>query len=55
MKSINKIMNRDKIVITGIGAVAPNGNNVIEFWESLKQELANFSITYFNTDDHKVK
>ena len=49
-------MNRDKIVITGIGAVAPNGNNVIEFWESLKQGISGISpITYFNTDDHKVK
>ena len=49
-------MNRDKIVVTGIGAVAPNGNNVIEFWESLKQGISGISpITYFNTDDHKVK
>ena len=49
-------MNRDKIVVTGIGTVAPNGNNVIEFWESLKQGTSGISpITYFNTDDHKVK
>ena len=49
-------MNRNKIVVTGIGAVAPNGNNVIEFWESLKQGISGISpITYFNTDDHKVK
>ena len=49
-------MNRDKIVVTGIGAVTPNGNNVIEFWESLKQGISGISpITYFNTDDHKVK
>ena len=49
-------MNRDKIVVTGIGAVAPNGNNVIEFWESLKQGISGISpITYFNTDGHKVR
>ena len=49
-------MNRNKIVVTGIGAVAPNGNNVIEFWESLKQGISGISpITYFNTDDHKVR
>ena len=49
-------MNRDKIVITGIGAVAPNGNNVTEFWDSLKKGISGISpITYFNTDDHKVK
>ena len=49
-------MNRDKIVVTGVGAVAPNGNNIKEFWESLKQGTSGISpITYFNTDDHKVK
>ncbi len=49
-------MNRNKIVVTGIGAVAPNGNNVIEFWESLKQGISGISpITYFNTDGHKVR
>ncbi len=49
-------MNRDKIVVTGIGAVAPNGNNVKEFWESLKKGISGISpISYFNTNDHKVK
>ena len=49
-------MNRDKIVVTGVGAVAPNGNNIKEFWESLKQGISGISpISYFNTDDHKVK
>ena len=28
-------MTREKIVITGLGAVAPNGNSVDEFWTSL--------------------
>ena len=46
----------DKVVITGIGALAPNGNNVGEFWNNLKEGISGIGpITYFNTDDHKVK
>jgi len=29
-------MSRRKVVITGMGAVTPIGNNVAEFWENLK-------------------
>ena len=32
-------MIEDKVVITGIGALAPNGNNVDEFWKNLKEFL----------------
>ena len=49
-------MSRDKIVITGIGAVAPNGNNVEEFWANLtagKSGIGN--ITYFDSSNHRVK
>ena len=49
-------MSRDKIVITGIGAVAPNGNNVEEFWTNLtagKSGIGN--ITYFDSSNHRVK
>lgn len=49
-------MNENKIVITGIGALAPNGNNVTEFWGNLTKGISGIApITYFNTDDHKVK
>ena len=49
-------MIEDKVVITGIGALAPNGNNVNEFWNSLKEGISGIApITYFNTADHKVK
>ena len=49
-------MSRDKIVITGIGAVAPNGNNVEEYWANLaagKSGIGN--ITYFDSSNHRVK
>ena len=43
-------MNQNKIVITGIGALAPNGNNVPEFWENLTKGVSGIApITYFNT------
>ena len=29
-------MSRRKVVITGMGAVTPIGNNLAEFWEGLK-------------------
>ena len=49
-------MSRDKIVITGIGAVAPNGNNVDEFWSSLTAGSSGIGhITYFDSSNHRVK
>ena len=49
-------MIKDKIVITGIGVLAPNGNNVAEFWSNLKAGVSGIGpITYFNTNNHKVK
>ncbi len=49
-------MSGDKIVITGVGVLAPNGNNVSEFWSNLSEGVSGIGpITYFNTDDHKVK
>ena len=49
-------MSQEKIVITGIGAVAPNGHNVDEFWNNLISGISGIApITYFNTDNHRVK
>ena len=49
-------MPHKKIVITGVGALAPNGNNVNEFWSNLTEGISGIApITYFNTDNHKVK
>ncbi|MEI6131578.1 MAG: beta-ketoacyl-ACP synthase II [Bacillota bacterium] len=48
-------MNR-RVVITGMGALTPIGNNVTEFWDSLKAGKNGIApITYFNTDAFKVK
>ena len=49
-------MSRDKVVITGIGAVTPNGNNVNEFWTSLTNGISGIGpITYFDSSNHRVK
>ena len=49
-------MSRDKVVITGIGAVTPNGYNVNEFWTSLTNGISGIGpITYFDSSNHRVK
>lgn len=45
-----------RVVITGMGAVTPIGNNVEEFWSGIKTEKVGIDeITKFNTEDFKVK
>lgn len=45
-----------RVVITGLGAVTPIGNNVNEFWEGIKQSKCGVDeITLFDTTDFKVK
>jgi len=49
-------MTREKIVITGLGAVAPNGNTVDEFWTSLTAGISGIGpITCFDPSGHRVK
>ena len=49
-------MSREKVVITGIGAVTPNGNNVNEFWTNLTNGISGIGpITYFDSSNHRVK
>lgn len=49
-------MPREKIVITGLGAVAPNGNSVDEFWTSLTAGISGIGpITCFDPSGHRVK
>ena len=45
-----------RVVITGLGAVTPIGNDVDTFWNSLKQGTVGIGpITSFDTADYKVK
>jgi len=45
-----------RVVITGIGAITPIGNNTKEFWEGLKNNKCGIDeITLFDTENYKVK
>ncbi len=47
---------KNRVVVTGLGVIAPNGNNLEEFWENIKKEtVAIGPITKFDTTDYKVK
>jgi len=48
-------MTREKIVITGLGVLAPNGNNVDAFWGSCTAGKSGIDrITYFDSSEHRV-
>lgn len=45
-----------RVVITGLGAITPIGNNVEEFWNGIKEGKCGIdNITLFDTSDYKVK
>lgn len=45
-----------RVVITGLGAITPIGNNVEEFWNGIKEGKCGINkITAFDTTDFKVK
>lgn len=45
-----------RVVVTGIGALTPIGNNLHEYWEGLKSGVSGANmITYFNTEKFKTK
>lgn len=45
-----------RVVVTGMGAITPIGNDVPSFWNSIKEKKTNFKpITYFDTSEYKVK
>ena len=48
-------MSKKKVVITGLGALAPNGNSVNHFWSAIKSGTSGIApITYFDTSSHRV-
>ena len=49
-------MSRRRVVVTGLGALAPVGNDVDAFWEALVNGHSGIGpITHFDTKDHAVK
>lgn len=44
------------VVVTGLGAITPIGNDVASFWQGLKDKKVGIApITYFDTTDYKAK
>ncbi|QGU96910.1 beta-ketoacyl-ACP synthase II [Clostridium bovifaecis] len=47
---------KNRVVITGMGAITPTGNDVNTFWNSVKEGKCGIgNITAFDTTDYKVK
>ena len=47
---------KTRVVITGMGAITPIGNDVESFWQGLKDKKVGIApITYFDTTDYKAK
>lgn len=47
---------RTRVVVTGMGAITPIGNDVEHFWQGLKDKTVGIGpITYFDTADYKCK
>ena len=48
--------NKTRVVVTGLGAITPIGNDVESFWQGLKDKKVGIApITYFDTTDYKAK
>ena len=49
-------MSEKRVVITGMGAITPIGNNVEDFWKGIKNKECGIGpITQFNASNQKVK
>ena len=49
-------MSKRRVVVTGLGAVTPIGNNVKDFWAGIREGKVDIGpITKFDTTDYKVK
>ena len=48
--------NKTRVVVTGLGAITPIGNDVASFWQGLKDKKVGIApITYFDTTDYQAK
>src|SRR5207302_8625991 len=52
----NGVSPENRVVVTGMGGLAPNGNNLAEFWDSLIEGRSGLGIaTSFDVSDLPVK
>ena len=46
---------KERVVVTGMGAITPIGNSVEEFWSGVKEGKTGFDkITYFDTEGYRA-
>ena len=46
---------KERVVVTGMGAITPIGNNVEEFWSGVKAGKTGFDkISYFDATDYRA-
>lgn len=56
MTSVRYSMKERRVVVTGMGALAPIGNNLADFWQALIAGTSGAApITCFDTTNHKTK
>jgi len=56
MAGTNGARSEHRVVVTGMGVLAPNGNNLVEFWDSLVEGRSGLGIaTSFDVSDLPVK
>ena len=49
-------MELKRVVVTGLGALTPIGNNIQEYWNALVNGVSGAApITYYDTEKHKTK
>ena len=49
-------MQLKRVVVTGLGALTPIGNNIEQYWDGLKEgKSGSAPITYFDTEKFKTK
>ena len=49
-------MQLKRVVVTGLGALTPIGNNIQEYWNALISGKSGAApITYYDTEKHKTK
>ena len=49
-------MSRRRVVVTGLGALAPNGNDLDSFWDALVNGRSGIGpITKFDASEHRAR
>ena len=46
---------KERVVVTGMGAITPIGNSVNDFWQGIKENKIGFAkVTHFDASEYKA-